>query len=64
MVRYACRIPGCSGGEACRDHAEKHVHYMLLQALFCKKVIIPSLSRWWKCAPLCRQVLLGCALHS
>lgn len=61
--RYHCRDPTCNGGDDCQKTAADHVLHLLLHTMFARKVIVPSASRWYKFAPLARQVLLGIGLH-
>lgn len=35
----------------------------LAYSVFSRKAVVPCVGRWWKCLPMIRQVLLGCALH-
>ena len=62
-VRYRCYREGCGGGDECRSAAVRHAMGMLYRSVYARKVQIPSVSRWWKCQPLMRQVLLGVCLH-
>ena len=63
ILRYRCK-GGCGGdGEKCRREAIAHATTLVSQALFSAKMVIPVPSRWWKCAPAARKVLLGCGLH-
>ena len=61
---YLCPRQGCEGGAACRAHAVAHATQLLSRLLFSRKPVEPTVSRWWKCMPLTRVVLLGVAVHS
>ena len=63
LIKYRCPIRHCSGGERCMHAAKTNCCYLLCMALFSRRIVIPSLNRWWKFLPVCRQVLLGVALH-
>lgn len=63
VVRYRCRDPDCPGGAACKKKATDKMMRLLLETVFAKKVVIPSLNRWWRFTPVARQVLLGVAIH-
>ena len=59
-----CTDLDCAGGPACRAAWCHKVVVLLMRVLFGHKVRIPSLNRWWTCAPVAAQMLLGIALHS
>ena len=63
-ITFHCKIACCAGGGICRRHAVETVQLAARKLLFSRGVQIPALNRWWKYAPMARQVLLGCALHS
>ena len=63
-ITFHCKIACCVGGGICRRHAVETVQLAARKLLFSRGVQIPALNRWWKYAPMARQVLLGCALHS
>ena len=33
--------------------------YLVMQMIFATRVVVPAASRWYKCAPIARQTLLG-----
>eukprot|EP00959_Pyramimonas_sp_CCMP1952_P106100 2218420-Pyramimonas_sp.AAC.1 len=35
-----------------------------MELIFKSKIAIPVVSRWWKCAPAARKLLLGLACHN
>lgn len=63
VVTYNCREPGCDGGAECKPRAMRAVMECVSKHAFGKRVTIPAMSRWWKVAPVARQMLLGTALH-
>eukprot|EP00974_Lingulodinium_polyedra_P078636 7615952-Lingulodinium_polyedra.AAC.1 len=57
-IAYACHVPDCPGGEACRRKAGIRVMRLLYRGLFGADIQFPSMSRWWKFTPLARQSLM------
>ena len=60
---YRCRNEGCRGGVECRQHAVTHSSRLLSRMLFSRRVVSPTISRWWKRTPLIRIVGLGLCCH-
>jgi hypothetical protein len=63
VITYRCLDSTCPGGPACKKTACDAVMSLLLKVLFAKKVVIPSMNRWWKFTPVAQQVLMGVGIH-
>ena len=63
-VTHRCCVPLCPGGKTCRQRTIDNLTVILTKVLFSHKVQIPAVSRWWKCTPIMRHILLGVSLHN
>eukprot|EP00959_Pyramimonas_sp_CCMP1952_P106755 2232036-Pyramimonas_sp.AAC.1 len=64
QIAFHCKTDQCACGDECRDAAVKHVIDLLHRLLHKRKLLVPSVNRWWKCPPTARGVLLGIAMHA
>ena len=64
LVKYHCRVPGCTGEHGCRNAAVDHVCTLFMKGIFGSKWAVPAVSRWWKVAPVARRVMLGVSCHN
>ena len=62
-ITWRCTLPGCAGGNSCRLRNVALARKLYRQAVWKNVIQIQCLTRWWKLAPLLRQLALGVGLH-
>ena len=63
-IKYACLDPDCPGGIYCLKKARAHVLTLFYRASLGRGTQIPVASRWWKAAPIARQILFAIGFHN